>query len=272
MKLRKALVGLVCLTTVFTLVACKGKTTKKATTSSKTTTNIVSTTKNVTTKKQTTASTTTKSQIPSKYTVTKEVFDSYFTPASFEAAMAFNGTIDIVSTMEGVSQESKFKIEIANKYFLQTNESLQESAFKEFYMDGDKAAVDTYIRDGSSWEKSEYSPEKYTDINLFSLLNTYIPAGFDFDKFIFNYETNSYESNEEKTYTYYRGELSYTNTISNLKVKFEDNKIVSIYFKSKQCEYNSNDDPTGVYNIDVTLTYSKLGTTTVEPISAISVA
>jgi len=269
MKLKKALVGLACLTTVFTLVACKGKTIKKATTSSKTTTNIISTTKKETTKKQTTAATTTKSQIPEKYAVTKEVFDSYFNPASFEASMAFNGTIDIVSTMEGYG-ENKFKTEIANKYYLETNESFPSSTFKVFYKDGDMAAVDTYTNEGSGWKVSKYSPEKYTDINLFCLINTYIPAGFDFDKCTFNYETNSYESNEEKSYTYNRGEYSYTNTISNLKVKFEDNKIVSISFKSKQCEYNSIGDQVGAYYMDGTLTFSKLGTTTVEPISAIS--
>ena len=98
------------------------------------------------------------------------------------------------------------------------------------------------------------------------------PIGFDFDKFTFNFETNTYESKEKVEFEYVMGESKYKFELSDYTVKFEDNKPVRVFFNRIQKMYNTDGELVDTFGGSMTITISNIGTTVVDPMATSSMS
>lgn len=261
MKLRKALFGLVCLSSVFALVACDSKkTTKKLTT-------IVKTTSSQTT--TTTKATTTKKEVPAKYATNKATYDSFFNPATAEAAIAYNFTLD------GVSKNGEYTSNITLK--MADNRAVQlmgttPMAYQTYAVETDGSiTVTSYRGSGSGWASAGTLSYASNQLVAFCCMNV-CPIGFDFDKFTFNFETNTYEAKEKIEFEYVIEETKYKFEISDYTIQFEDNKPVKVFFNRVQKEYNTAGELVDSFGGSMTITISNIGTTVVDPMATSSMS
>ena len=236
MKLRKALCGLICLSTVFALVSCKKKKTeKKTTTSVQTTTNVQTTTKKATT---------TEDKIE-KYQVNKNTFDSIFKISSMEELRALNFTCnyrDSAVYSEKISMSNgALLIETKNtdsgvetQKFVTVEESINPSFDLVYHMYA-------YNSETHSWDFAEGA-----NVSFNTFMRTIARViQFDFDAFTFNENTKSYEASEI--------EVGFMESYTDIKVQFHNNNVVSESFT-----YNKNDK-----SWNRSIIFSKVGTTEV---------
>ena len=261
MKLRKALFGLVCLSSVFALVACDSKkTTKKLTTIVKTTSSQTTTTK----------ATTTKKEVPAKYATNKATYDSFFNPATAEAAIAYN------FTMDGVSKNGEYTtnitLKMADNRAVQLVNGTTAMAYQTYAVETDGSiTVTSYRGSGSGWASTGTLSYASNQLVAFCCMNV-CPIGLDFDKFTFNFETNTYEAKEKIEFEYVMEETKYKFEISDYTIQFEDNKPVKIFFNRVQKGYNTDGELVDTFGGSMTITISNIGTTVVDPMATSSMS
>ena len=261
MKLRKALFGFVCLSSVLALAACGSdrKTTKKLTT-------IVKTTSSQTT----TTQATTKKDVPAKYATNKATYDSFFNPATAEAAIAYNFTMDGVTKSEEYT--TNITLKMADNRAVQLMNGTTPMAYQTYAVETDGSiTVASYRGTGSGWTLENTISYASNQLVAFCCMNV-APVGFDFDKFTFNFETNTYETKEKVEFEYKMGESTYKFEISDYTIQFEDNKPVKIFFNRTQKMYNTDGELVDTFGGSMTITISNIGTTVVDPMATSSMS
>ncbi|MBP5445753.1 MAG: hypothetical protein J6Y28_06240 [Acholeplasmatales bacterium] len=265
MKLGKALCGIACLSAVFMLAACKNKKTEK-----KETTKVVTTTKaGTTTKAQTTTkkATTTKAQtttqggavvIPTKYRANKEAFDMFFAVDDLDKFYAINMTLTCSQKMNGVEMQMVRKYD--EGWFDQV---YGPEIYKgTLYKDGDKYCEDAFEFDGTYFEYER--TREYEELS--TMLNMNFCPVLDFTKFEFDFETNTYKSDEVVTFSQKNGTETYNYRMYDFEVKYEDGEIAYIMVSTLQTKEGSEE----AYNQVVKMVPSEIGTTEVEKIAKLS--
>lgn len=116
-------------------------------------------------------------------------------------------------------------------------------------IDYDSVSFCQYEFDGSNWGISH---EGANSVRAFLYNNIYLTS-FDYDDFTYNYETKMYEADSIDI-----GSNQYR---SNVKIKFEDKKIVSC---SYTYTYYDNDGETVIRSWNTSTTFTNVGTTEVE--------
>ena len=224
------------------LISCKNKTTKK-TTKENTTTKTKSTTVDP-------------NPIPKRYRISKEIYDSYFNP-TVDQVFALNMTIDETSVWgEGESAfEMKTEYKIAKgKVYSSSDNSYSSNSFISFTKENDESIYyEDYMIDFEGlWNLSSsgtITPKK----TLFYTLG----ASFDYEKLEFDLDKNVYKSDELLKEE--REDSSYE--YSNLIIKFDENKIISMSYHIKQTLHDEGTDE--IFIGDITRNISNIGTTEV---------
>ncbi len=191
--------------------------------------------------------------IPKRYRITKEVFDSYFNP-TIDQVFALNLTIDEVS----VWGEGEFAIEMNDKYRIAKGRVLagldeNENCYTTFRKEDESLFYDEYyIRNDDSW----YLDNSGTITPKETLFYT-LGASFDYDKLKFDLNENVYKSNEVIEEERYDSSFEF----SNLIIKFDNNKLISLSYHEKQTLHSGGVDE--IFEGNISRNISNIGTTEV---------
>lgn len=257
-NIKKPLFFLLCLTSALGLVACKNKNNSKPTTTDDTTT--------------TTEQKNTEKEIPAQYKADKQTYDAFFNPTSSADVISLNVTMTMTRETNQSSTPMTAIMKISEGKAIQSMGG-KDMMYQTYSVNASGNIVVHEYMNGifePGWIENSSSPKTYTDISTFCNENV-LPYGFDFTKFTFNYNTNTYETNEVIKYDIQDEYNLYKSEFSNYKVKFENNKPVSISFKRIEKEYNMDGELIETFEMTGTITFSDFGTTVVEPIVILSV-
>lgn len=127
----------------------------------------------------------------------------------------------------------------------------------------DKYFKDTFENNGTSFEYERTT--EYKELSTMIAMN-FCPV-LDFTKFEFDFETNTYKSDEVVTFSQKNGTETYNYRMYDFEVKYEDGKIAYIMSSILQTEEGSED----AYNQVVKMVPSEIGTTEVEKVAMLSV-